>query len=1171
MIARINTGAKPAGAVYYNEDKVAQGKARYLGGFNAVPFDRDQINLTTKINVLDMYVQGNHRVSKPTFHTSLAFHPSEQLSDQKLTEIGQQYMERLGYGKQPYLIYRHEDTNHPHIHIVSVSVDAEGKRISDSYQHRRSNAIRKELEKEFGLMEAEKQGQPMLMDGRLPEQVLTYKEPEAKRAISNVVQTAMKDYRFSGIDTFSAFLHQHGVQLNQRSGVGADGKPYRGITFQLSVGETGKRGQPIGPAIKASRFAFVPTMDRLEQQFKRGGQQSQAGQQTTRKRIERALTNYDAVSQDDFKAELQGEGVQLLDTGVRFIYVDHKSRNVYDEEELGELFRRERWQNVFAKQSKLRQQPVVQVVKPMTATTSNKPNARVNKSTSAEPKATIPVRGQLPGDKEPKRPLKPAPIPPATSPVSAPVALTAEKEKVLIEAVSKAYQKLRTEGIPDATPGTLCPVYFESQLIARFPYQLLTDTLVAQGVPGHDARKAVAKFETYKQSQLPDIRAKEQSYFDQTTALLLKLVQRMPVNAASRQAFLKSMELDLVGFNIRHRQNDALYFPLTKSQQDELRGKQGVAVPFPDKANELMRSLYLSIAAQQPVPTGVSYYQIKVYHLRRTIDQQSFNQVAPSLNINYLAQVSQHLVNEKPMLMQLASRGIVVEKGGDNRYRAGHTLSEPDSFVTLDKSLSARLSQEYLPELAIQRQVQQTVSIRSLVRLSQAIDVQDEGRIQRVSQDALNHLTERFGIVDTKTVHQRLQKDLETLYGPKPSAATGPSLPHAAEVAVVTPVKTAPPLHRLEQSAYGQAVIAMLLKIELSPAERGLLASQLGLQWQVGPHGRLRVIEKAAQPTFATPCPGAIYPLDEQATALFEPTRPASNPNELPAGRKSSKNVYIPNEEDWLVLVHQLVGRPMQELTLNNYQVARLQIRGIQLLTEASQQGSLQSWYNRARGQQIIDQGPAQHEQDFSARRYLTDFYQRGFIVSRTVTSGNQTTGGKPQYSMGLTDTPVATHAVLPDWLSQRMEHLNVSMKQEKEIGSTMLIEGGWPGFMSKQSQRMQWLARVLDSKQPAGIAAATKLIQQEYPALREVTNSSMLLDALASQPTARLQQTQPLTVGAVGRYELETALDSVSSQRVAQLKQSFASLGLLRVIEKTARPAPVVGQTVSGRNWKPR
>ncbi len=1183
MICRINTGAKPSGAVYYNEDKVANGEARFLGGVNSIAFKAENISMQQKMAVLERYTSTNPRISKPTFHASLAFHPSEELSDQQLTEIGKEYMDRLGYGNQPYLVYRHEDTHHPHIHIVSVSVDYEGKRISDSHQHRRSNTIRQALEKEYGLVQAEKQGKAVLMDGLLPEQVLAYREPEAKKAIGNVVQTAMKDYRFSGIETFSAFLHQHRVQLNQLSGVGADGKPYRGITFQLSDGESDKRGQPIGPAIKASRFAFAPTMDRLEQQFKRGGQQSQAGQQATRKRIDRALTNYDSVSQNDFKAELRSEGVQVLEAGNRFVYVDHKSRNVYDEDELGEAFRRERWQKAFVEQSKLRKPPIAEPAPVLTTVdlpgvvpatnpsgVSKKPTAESNKKPIVQSKKEVPLAKVQPNVKVPvnsTNPVPERPISPSIKPVDIPVELTAEEEKVLARAISQAYQKLRTEGVPQNASVAFRPFYFESQLIAQFPHQHLTDTLVTQGVLVHNARNAVTNFETYKQSQLPDIRAKEQRYFEQTTEVFVKLAQQMPISAASRQSFLRSIELDLVGFNIRHRQNDALYYPLTFTQQNELHSKQGTDVPFVGKADKSTRSLYLAIAQEVPVPASVSYYQIKGYQLHKSVDAQTFDRVAHSLNSNYLTQVSRHLESERPLLLQLASRGIVVEKGADGSFRAGHTLSGVETFVKLDKTLSDRLTQAYLPPVAEQRQAQQTVNVRSLVRLSQAIDLRDEERILRVSQDTDKRLAGSLGTAGRDlTVHQRLQANLETLYRQKPPVLTNQTIKTPAKT---TPVPSTDGLgtgKQVEYSAYGRAAIAMLLKTTLNPVERSLLASQLGLQWQIGSGGRVQVMERSAQPGFSTPRPGTVYALNEQEKALFK----LPKPGEPVAERKSSKEVYIPNEEDRLVMIHQLAGRPIEALKLNDNQVARVQIQGILLLTESGQQAGLQHWYNGARGQQIIQQ-PDQSHPDTSVRRYLTDLYQRGFIVQRSIAEQKDQTIPTYRYSMGAINTPLTTHAALPDWLSRRMEQLDSSTKRAVRVEPTILIEGGWCDPQSSQYERMQRLARVLDSKQPTGVTAAVKLIHQKYPALREVTDTSVLLDALASQSTARLQQAKPLTAAATGRYGLEAELDRASRERAAQAQQAFGHLGRVSLIKAGDETKHVVGQVNSNRTPKPR
>ena len=60
-------------------------------------------------------------------------------------------MQKMGYGNQPYITYKHTDTHNTHIHIVSVCVDEQGKKISDAYEHRRSMTACRELEVDFGL------------------------------------------------------------------------------------------------------------------------------------------------------------------------------------------------------------------------------------------------------------------------------------------------------------------------------------------------------------------------------------------------------------------------------------------------------------------------------------------------------------------------------------------------------------------------------------------------------------------------------------------------------------------------------------------------------------------------------------------------------------------------------------------------------------------------------------------------------------------------------------------------------------------------------------------------------------------------------------------------------------------------------------------------------------
>ena len=83
------------------------------------------------IRSFEPYLAANRRTEKPVIHISLNPHPDDVLTDEQLTAIGQEYMEKMGYGNQPYIIYRHEDIGRPHIHIVSLRIDEQGKKIKD--------------------------------------------------------------------------------------------------------------------------------------------------------------------------------------------------------------------------------------------------------------------------------------------------------------------------------------------------------------------------------------------------------------------------------------------------------------------------------------------------------------------------------------------------------------------------------------------------------------------------------------------------------------------------------------------------------------------------------------------------------------------------------------------------------------------------------------------------------------------------------------------------------------------------------------------------------------------------------------------------------------------------------------------------------------------------------
>lgn len=124
------------------------------------------------IRSFEPYLAANRRTEKPVIHISLNPHPDDVLTDEQLTAIGQEYMEKMGYGNQPYIIYRHEDIGRPHIHIVSLRIDEQGKKIKDYKEWQRSTAVYRELERKYHLLPAEKMGAtgiPAADCRRLPE------------------------------------------------------------------------------------------------------------------------------------------------------------------------------------------------------------------------------------------------------------------------------------------------------------------------------------------------------------------------------------------------------------------------------------------------------------------------------------------------------------------------------------------------------------------------------------------------------------------------------------------------------------------------------------------------------------------------------------------------------------------------------------------------------------------------------------------------------------------------------------------------------------------------------------------------------------------------------------------------------------------------------------------
>ena len=95
----------------------------------------------------------NPRVSKVVGHISLSFsaQDSSKLNNEWIAQIAREYMEKMGIKDTQYIIGRHFDKEHPHIHIAFNRVDNNGKTISDRNDRFKSEKICKELTAKYSL------------------------------------------------------------------------------------------------------------------------------------------------------------------------------------------------------------------------------------------------------------------------------------------------------------------------------------------------------------------------------------------------------------------------------------------------------------------------------------------------------------------------------------------------------------------------------------------------------------------------------------------------------------------------------------------------------------------------------------------------------------------------------------------------------------------------------------------------------------------------------------------------------------------------------------------------------------------------------------------------------------------------------------------------------------
>ena len=300
MIAKISSPSRLAAALGYNFKKVEKHEASVLlvqGLFH------DRNGAYSRAQVLaDMLrtIPERCRTKKTVFHCSLNPHPDEKLSDEALSRIAAEYMEALGYGAQPYIVFRHNDIPRAHIHIVSLRVDSDGQKINDRFERRRSKRITDALEAKFGLLPSRKKegvsAQPLAVE---------IGAGDIKRQVAAAVEHVLGRYAFQSVGEMNLLLARFRVTAEEVK-TERKGRPFDGIVYAATDAD----GHKICTPIKASEIGRQVSYAALRRHF----EQSKSVVQERSGAIRRAIADVMQTSPDraEFIDRMRERGIATV-------------------------------------------------------------------------------------------------------------------------------------------------------------------------------------------------------------------------------------------------------------------------------------------------------------------------------------------------------------------------------------------------------------------------------------------------------------------------------------------------------------------------------------------------------------------------------------------------------------------------------------------------------------------------------------------------------------------------------------------------------------------------------------------------------------------------------------------------------------------------------------------
>lgn len=335
MVAKITIGSGLFGAIKYNANKVNEGKGQLLDTNKIFNDGTGKVDIVQAMHDFERHMPMQMRTEKPVIHVSLNPHPDDRLTDKELTEMAHEYMQRMGYGDQPYIIVKHEDIDRHHLHIVSVRVDEQGKRINSDFTHKRSLAIVQDFEKRYNLHKGEKRENKQ----QKPLHPVNPDTGDIKKQVGNTVKAVFHDYQFQTIGELRALLSLYNLTVDEVRG-NAKGEDYNGLVYSVIDANGNKVGNPFKSSLFGKSVGYEALQRKAAFSKKNIREKNLTG--LTKKALEYALRR--TYDKEELIQILKEKGIDCVFryTDERRLYgatfIDHRTHCVLNGSRIGKEF-----------------------------------------------------------------------------------------------------------------------------------------------------------------------------------------------------------------------------------------------------------------------------------------------------------------------------------------------------------------------------------------------------------------------------------------------------------------------------------------------------------------------------------------------------------------------------------------------------------------------------------------------------------------------------------------------------------------------------------------------------------------------------------------------------------------------------------------------------------------